>query len=43
VKLISEPAVPGMPEDAIDRTIDFVHNMMLYWLKIRKGLFNTQR
>jgi len=38
VRLVSEPAVPGMPEDAIDRTVDFVHDMILYWAKNRKRI-----
>jgi len=33
VKLVSEPSVPGMPEDAIDRTVDLVFDMMMYWAK----------
>ena len=38
VKMISEPAVPGMPEDAIDRTVDVIFNMMVYWAKNKRRL-----
>jgi len=38
VKLISEPAIPGMPEDAIDRTIDFTHNLVLDWNKNKERI-----
>jgi len=38
VKLVSEPAVHGMPEDAIDRTIDFVFGMMMYWTKNKERI-----
>jgi len=37
-KLVSEPAVPGMPEDAIDRTIDFVHSIVLEWAKNKERI-----
>ena len=33
VSLASEPGVPGMPESAIERTIDFVHEAVLYWAR----------
>ena len=38
VKLVSEPAVPGMPEDAIDRTVDFVLDIMMYWAKNKERI-----
>ena len=38
VKLISEPAVPGMPEDAIDRTVDVIFDMMMYWAKNKERI-----
>jgi len=38
VKLVSEPAFPGMPESAIDRTTDFVHDFALYWIKNRERI-----
>ena len=34
----SDPSVPGMPESSIDRTIDFVHNMVLDWAKNKDRL-----
>jgi len=37
-KLISEPAVPGMPEDAIDRTVDVIFDMMMYWAKNKERI-----
>ena len=37
-KLVSEPAVPGMPEDAIDRTIDFVHDIILEWVRNKERI-----
>jgi len=33
VRLVSEPAVPGMPESVIDKTVDFVHKIILDWAR----------
>ena len=33
VKLVSEPAVPGLPESTVERTIDFVHTILMDWTK----------
>jgi len=33
VKLICEPASPGMPESVIERTVDLIFDMMMYWVK----------
>jgi len=41
VKLVSEPAVLGMPESAIDRTIDFIHDIALYWAKHKERLIGA--
>jgi len=38
VRLVSEPAIPGMPEDAIDRTVDFIHDLMLNWAKNKERI-----
>jgi len=38
VRLVSEPAVPGMPEDSIDKTADFVHDIILYWAKNKERI-----
>jgi len=38
VRLVSEPATPGMPEDSIDVTVDFVHDIMLYWAKNKERI-----
>ena len=38
VKLVSKPAVLGTPESAIDRTIDFVHEIVLHWAKDRERI-----
>jgi len=41
VKLVSEPAVPGIPESAIDRTIDFVHDTVLYWIRNKERIIGA--
>jgi len=41
VRLVTEPAVPGMPEDTIERTIDFVNDICLYWVKNKKRLIGA--
>jgi hypothetical protein len=38
VRISSEPAVPGVPVSAIERTIDFVHETVLYWSKNKKRI-----
>lgn len=38
VKLTSEPASPGMPESAMDRTVDFVHEILMRWVKDKKRI-----
>jgi hypothetical protein len=41
VKLVSNPASPGMPEDAIDRTIDFIHSLSMEWSKNKKRIIGA--
>jgi len=41
VRLVTEPAIPGMPENTIDRTIDFVHDICIYWAKNKKRLMGA--
>jgi ABC-type antimicrobial peptide transport system permease subunit len=38
VKLVSEPASPGIPESAVDRTVDFIHDIMMLWAKDKKKI-----
>ena len=38
VRLVSEPVSPGMPESAIDRTIDFVHEIIMRWTRDKKRI-----
>jgi ABC-type lipoprotein release transport system permease subunit len=37
-RLSSEPAVLGLPESTIDRTIDVVHEIVLYWAKNKERI-----
>ncbi|MEM2088130.1 MAG: ABC transporter permease [Thermoproteota archaeon] len=41
VKLITEPASPGVPETIIDKTIDFVHWILMRWVKDKKGIMGV--
>jgi len=38
VRLISEPAVPGLPESVIERTTELVHKIVLDWVKERERI-----
>jgi len=38
VRLISEPAVPGLPESVIERTVDLVHDIVLDWIRERESI-----
>ncbi|MCX8171112.1 MAG: FtsX-like permease family protein [Candidatus Bathyarchaeota archaeon] len=38
VKLISEPISPGMPESALERTVDFVHEILMRWIKDKRRI-----
>ena len=41
VRIASEPAVPGVPVSAIERTIDFVHDTVIYWTRNKKRIVGT--
>jgi len=41
VKLISEPLVIGSPETVVERSVSFVHNIILSWIKNRKKIVGT--
>ncbi|MEM2702424.1 MAG: FtsX-like permease family protein, partial [Candidatus Bathyarchaeia archaeon] len=38
VRLSSEPASPGMPETAVERTIDFVQDILISWAKDKRRI-----
>ncbi|MEM3193943.1 MAG: FtsX-like permease family protein [Candidatus Bathyarchaeia archaeon] len=38
VKLSSEPVSPGMPESVMDRTVDFVHEILMRWVRDKKRI-----
>jgi ABC-type antimicrobial peptide transport system permease subunit len=38
VKLVTEPVSPGLPENIVDKTIDFVHWILMQWVKDKKGI-----
>ena len=38
VRLVSNPAIPGLPESIVERTIDFVHEIMMDWAKERRRI-----
>jgi ABC-type lipoprotein release transport system permease subunit len=41
VKLSSEPAIPGTPESAIERSVDIVNDIVLYWAKNKDRMINS--
>ncbi|MBS7615446.1 ABC transporter permease [Candidatus Bathyarchaeota archaeon] len=41
VRLVSKPGVPGLPESAIERTINFVHETCLTWAKDKERYLGT--
>jgi len=41
VKLVSEPAVPGLPESIVDRTAKFVHGIIISWAKEKKRILSS--
>ncbi|RLI34630.1 hypothetical protein DRO55_06255 [Candidatus Bathyarchaeota archaeon] len=41
VKLSCSPAEPGTPETMIDRTIDFVHGIMMEWARNKKRIMKS--
>ena len=42
VRLVVEPAVPGLPETMMDRTVDFVHGILMDWARDREMLVGKQ-
>ena len=42
VRLVAEPAVPGLPETMMDRTVDFVHRILMDWARDRDMLVGKQ-
>ncbi len=38
VRLLTEPAVPGLPERTIERTVDFVHKILMDWAKEKESI-----
>jgi ABC-type lipoprotein release transport system permease subunit len=40
-RLSSEPAVPGIPESTIDRTVDVIHEIALYWARNKERILGT--
>ncbi|MEM2341897.1 MAG: ABC transporter permease [Candidatus Bathyarchaeia archaeon] len=43
IKLVSEPVSPGIPESIIDRTIDFVHEILMGWVKDKKRIVGAYK
>ncbi|MEM3815359.1 MAG: FtsX-like permease family protein [Candidatus Bathyarchaeia archaeon] len=41
VKLVSEPVSPGIPESAIERTVDFVHETLIRWIKEKRRIMGA--
>jgi len=41
VRLVSEPAVKGLPETVIERTIDLIHESCLNWAKDKAKYLGT--
>jgi len=41
VKLVSEPISLGMPESAIERTADFVHEILIRWIKEKRRIMGA--
>ena len=40
VRLISEPAVPGLPESVIERTVDLVHKIVMDWTREKETIIS---
>ena len=38
IKLKSDPVTPGIPESAVDRTISFVHDILVTWIRDKKRI-----
>ncbi|MBO3800511.1 MAG: ABC transporter permease [Candidatus Brockarchaeota archaeon] len=41
IRLVSEPVSPGLPEMVIDRTVDFVHWILMQWVKDKKRIMGV--
>ncbi len=41
VKLKTDPVAPGIPQSAMDRTISFVHDILMTWLKEKKRIIGS--
>jgi len=41
VRLVSEPAVPGLPESIVERTIDFIHGIIIDWTKEKRRIISS--
>ncbi|MBO3840340.1 MAG: ABC transporter permease [Thermoproteota archaeon] len=41
IRLVSEPVSPGLPEMVIDRTVDFVHWILMQWVKDKKRIIGV--
>ncbi len=40
VRLISEPAVPGLPESVIERTVELVHKIVMDWTREKETIIS---
>jgi len=43
VRLVSEPLSPGMPESAIERTVEFTHSLMMQWARDKKRIMGESK
>jgi ABC-type lipoprotein release transport system permease subunit len=41
VRLVTEPTSPGIPENMIDRTVDYVHWILMLWVKEKKRIMGS--
>ena len=41
VAIASEPAIPGLPASAIERTTELVHDTVIYWSMNKKKIIGT--
>jgi ABC-type antimicrobial peptide transport system permease subunit len=41
VRLVTEPSVPGLPESVIERTINFIHDAILFWAKEKDRIISS--
>jgi len=40
VRLLSEPAIPGLPESTIERTVDLVHEIIMDWVREKERIIS---